>query len=346
MHLKFYNAFLRSDLAAPTIKVAATSAHLRMIALLKLRPSQLLSGIKLKRKTRMKMLKLFSLFLLFTYSALAVAAPDGWSPLLEPSQLNTILSGSEEVRVITVTGDYAAGHIPGAVSAPYSSFRGPQTNAGQLPSIEALTTVLQQLGITADTPVAIVHQGNSDVDMGASTRVYWTLKSLGVKDLAVLNGGFAGWQAAGLPVSTESTTAAASDFVLVWSEQYTVHTEEVEQLVANNTARLIDGRPAAFFEGTQVVAPRAGTIKGAENLSYVSFFNQTSMKPASDLSSVLSAASVSDNELNIAFCNTGQMASINWFVMSEVAGMNNVKLYAESVVEWAQSPDRPMDNEP
>jgi thiosulfate/3-mercaptopyruvate sulfurtransferase len=40
------------------------------------------------------------------------------------------------------------------------------------------------------------------------------------------------------------------------------------------------------------------------------------------------------------------MASINWFVMSEVAGMENVKLYAESIGEWAQSPDRPMDNEP
>ena len=294
----------------------------------------------------MKMIKLFSLSLLFFYSALSVAAPDGWAPLLEPAELNNIISTSDDVRVITVTGDYAAGHIPGALSAPYSSFRGPQTNAGQLPSIEALTTVLQQLGISADTPVAIVHQGHMDVDMGASTRVYWTLKYLGVKDLAVLNGGFAAWQAAGLPVSTDTTTVAASDFAPVWSDQYTVHTAEVEQLVATHAARLIDGRPATFFEGSQVTAPRAGTIKGADNLSYVSFFNQNSMKPAADLPSILSAATVSDDELNIAFCNTGQMASINWFVMSEVAGMENVKLYAESIMEWAQSPDRPMDNEP
>jgi thiosulfate/3-mercaptopyruvate sulfurtransferase len=70
------------------------------------------------------------------------------------------------------------------------------------------------------------------------------------------------------------------------------------------------------------------------------------MKSASDLSSVLSAASASNDELTVSFCNTGHMASINWFVMSEVAGMENVKLYAESIVEWAQSPDRPMDNEP
>jgi thiosulfate/3-mercaptopyruvate sulfurtransferase len=209
-----------------------------------------------------------------------------------------------------------------------------------------LTAVVQQLGITQKTPVAIVHQGSSDVDMGASTRVYWTLKSLGIENLAVLNGGFAAWQAAGLPVSTDANTVAASDFVPAWSDAYTVHTAEVEQLVTNDAARLIDGRPAAFFEGTQVTAARAGTIKGAENLSFVSFFNQASMKSASDLSSVLSAASASNDELTVSFCNTGHMASINWFVMSEVAGMENVKLYAESIVEWAQSPDRPMDNEP
>ncbi len=294
----------------------------------------------------MKMFKMFSFLLLFSYTGLLVAAPDGWAPLLEPAELNQILSGPDEVRVITVTGDYATGHIPGALNAPYAGFRGPQTNAGQVPSIEALTAVVQQLGITPDTPVAIVHQGNSDADMGASTRVYWTLKSLGIKDLAVLNGGFAAWQAAGLAVSTDTTSVAASDFVPVWSEAYTVHTAEMEQLVANDAARLIDGRPAAFFEGSQATAARAGTIKGAENLSFASFFDQTSMKSASDLSDVLSAASASDDELTVAFCNTGHMGSINWFVMSEVAGMENVKLYAESVVEWAQSPDRPMDNEP
>ncbi|MDP3518254.1 MAG: rhodanese-like domain-containing protein [Pseudohongiella sp.] len=294
----------------------------------------------------MRMIKAVSLLFLLACTGQLFAAPEGWSPLLEPTELNTILSRSDEVRVITVTGDYAAGHIPGSVHAPYSGFRGPQTNAGQLPAMDSLTAVVQQLGISADTPVAIVHQGNSDVDMGASTRVYWTLKSLGVQDLAILNGGFAAWQAAGLPVSTDATAVAASDFVPVWSEQYTVHTAEVEQLVANNTARLIDGRPASFFEGSQATAARAGTIKGADNLSFASFFNQTSMKPSGELSSILQAASVSDEQLTVAFCNTGQMASINWFVMSELQGMDNVKLYAESIVEWAQSPDRPMDNEP
>lgn len=293
----------------------------------------------------MRIFRTISLFVLMIAASVATAAPDGWSALLEPAQLNTILSQSDDVRVIQVTGDYAAGHIPGSVHAPYADFRGPQDNAGQLPPIEALTAIVQRLGISADTPVMIVHQGNSAVDMGAATRVYWTLKSLGVQDLAVLNGGFAAWQSAGLPVSTDASSVAASDFEPAWSDRWTVHTAEVEQLVANGSARLIDGRPAAFFDGAQSAAARAGTIKGADNLSFASFFNETAMKPASDLSSVLAAASVSADEPTVAFCNTGHMGSISWFVMSELSGIDDVKLYAESVVAWAQSPDRPMDNE-
>jgi thiosulfate/3-mercaptopyruvate sulfurtransferase len=287
----------------------------------------------------MRITKAVSMFLLLIVAGVAGAAPAGWAPLLEPAELERLLSQTDQIRVIHVTGDYAAGHIPGSVHAPYADFRGPQDNAGQLPPLEALTAVVQQLGISADTPVAIVHQGNS--------AVYWTLKSLGVQDLAVVNGGFAAWQSAGLPVSTDATTVAASGFVPGWSEQWTVHTAEVEQLVTDGSARLIDGRPAPFFEGAQSVAARAGTIQGAENLSFASFFDNTTMKSESDLTSVLNAASVTgQDDLTVAFCNTGQMGSINWFVMSELAGMDNVKLYAESITEWAQSPDRPMDNQP
>lgn len=294
----------------------------------------------------MRIIKTVSLFLLLITAPIVSAAVEGWSALLEPAQLNTLLTRSPEVRVIQVTGDYAAGHIPGSVHAPYADFRGPQDNAGQLPPMENLTAVVQRLGISADTPVAIVHQGSSAVDMGASTRVYWTLKSLGVQNLAILNGGFVAWQTAGLPVSTDATTVAASDFVPVWSDQWTVHTADVEQLVASGSARLIDGRPAAFFDGTQTAAARAGTISGSENISFASFFDNNTMKPANDLSAALNAASATDQDaLTVTFCNTGHMGSINWFVMSEISGMENVKLYAESVTEWAQSPDRPMDNE-
>ena len=38
----------------------------------------------------------------------------------------------------------------------------------------------------------------------------------------------------------------------------------------------------------------------------------------------------------VSFCNTGHWASTNWFALSEIAGIPNVKLYPESMVGWSK----------
>lgn len=287
---------------------------------------------------------LWTVVWLSTGTVPAVAAPDGWSPLLEPAGLAEILDRSAEVRVLRLTGEYEAGHIPGAVSTPYPRFRGPQDNPGQLPDLAGLRKLLQQAGVDADTPVVLVHEGSSAPDMGAATRVYWTLKSLGVEDLAVLNGGFSAWQAAQLPVSTEEVSVAATDYRPQWSDQWRVTTPELESIVRSEApVRLVDARPEPYFQGQQSSAARAGTIPGAENQSFSNWFDGVRMKSAGEVSTLLSDEGSADGA--VTFCNTGHLGSINWFVMNELAGMENTRLYAESVTEWAQA-DRPMDNEP
>ncbi len=275
-----------------------------------------------------------------------LAAPQGWSPLLEPAELADILDASGDVRVVRLTGEYEAGHIPGAVSIPYSEFRGPQSNPGQLPDLSDLTEVVQQAGIDADTPVVLVHGGSGAVDMGAATRVYWTLRSLGVEDLAVLNGGFSAWQSAQLPVSTDEVTVPASGYEPRWNDQWRVTTAELEGIVDDGASvRLVDARPEAFFQGQQASAARAGTIPGSENLSFTGWFDGSRMKSEEELNAMLSSdGDASDGA--VTFCNTGHLGSINWFVMNELGGLEGTRLYAESVTEWAQAPERPMENEP
>lgn len=275
----------------------------------------------------------------------AFAQPEGWSPLMEPADLASVLDSHADVRVIHVTGDFDEGHIPGAISAPYAQFRGPQNSPGTLPPMAELTSLVQGLGINADTPVVIVHQGNNTPDMGTATRVYWTLKSLGVHHLAVLNGGFSGWLEQQLPVSTHATDIARSDFQPVWRSEWQIDADQIEQLIETGNAQLIDARPAAFFEGEQTVAVRAGTIPGASNFSFQTLFDGNRMKASSELDAMLSSSAINNSPGAVSFCNSGQLGSITWFVMSELAGMESVRLYAESMMEWAAS-DRPMMNEP
>jgi thiosulfate/3-mercaptopyruvate sulfurtransferase len=256
-----------------------------------------------------------------------------------------MLTAENHVRIVHLTGNFDAGHIPGAVSAPYPLFRGPQENAGELPSASELAVIVQRLGITAETPVVLVHSGINPNDMGAATRVYWTFKSMGINDLAVLNGGFAAWQASGLPVSTDAVQITASSFQPVWSDQYRVTTEQIADLVATGEGQIIDARPNAFFTGEQTTASRAGTLPGASNLSFEDWFEGNRMRPVDAMTSMLNAATDQNAELTVTFCNTGHQGSINWFVISELGGYQNTRLYAESITEWAMDPQRPMVNE-
>jgi thiosulfate/3-mercaptopyruvate sulfurtransferase len=285
--------------------------------------------------------------------SMVLAQPAGWSVLMEPADLSALLDSTPEVRVIHVTGNFAEGHIPGAAEAPYAQFRGPPNNAGSLPSLEHLTALVQQLGINADTPVVVVHQGNSASDMGAATRVYWTLKSLDVHTLAVLNGGFIAWREQQLPVSTTASPIAPSDYQPEWNDTWQISASALESALEsaneynqqNPTMRLLDSRPNSFFTGQQSVAVRPGTIRGANNLSSETWFDNNRLKPLSELDTLFASNLTDSYNSTITFCNTGHWASINWFVISELAGVANTQLYAESVVDWAQA-NRPMDNQP
>jgi thiosulfate/3-mercaptopyruvate sulfurtransferase len=304
------------------------------------------------RATRLAGLMLMTLMLMLM-PGIMLAQPADWSVLLEPAELSELLDSTPGLRVIHVTGNFADGHIPGAAEAPYAQFRGPQNNAGSLPLLQHLTALLKKLGIDANTPVVVVHQGNSASDMGAATRVYWTLKSLGVQQLAVLNGGFSAWREQQLPVSTTASTVAPSGYQPEWNETWQISASALESALEltdefsqrNPTMRLLDARPNSFFTGQQSVAVRPGTIRGANNLSYETWFDNNRLKPLHELD-ILFASNLSDSyNSTITFCNTGHWASINWFVISELAGVANTQLYAESVVDWAQS-NRPMDNQP
>lgn len=293
----------------------------------------------------MTRLRAFGLFLICALPLPVLAAPPGWTVMLEPAQLANILAASPKVRVIQVTGDYGAGHIPGAINVPYTQFRGPNENPGAVPALEKLTTAVRNIGVNAQTPVVVVHAGTNSADFGAAARVYWTLKSLGMKDLALLNGGFAGWASANLPVSTDAVMVAASDFSPQWSDQWRVSTTDVEALLSDKSARLIDARTPDFFEGMQASSARPGTIKGAGNLTFSNFFEGSRVKPQAQVSQILASYSQPASPTTVSFCNTGHLAAINWFVMSELQSVPNTRLYAESMTEWSMA-NRPMDNEP
>lgn len=272
--------------------------------------------------------------------------PEGWSPLLDAAQLSALLAEhGEDIRVVQITGDYAAGHIPGSGWSPYAAWRSDAPNPGALRDVAHLGAVVRELGIDSETPVVVVHAGRDATDMGAAARVYWTLRSLGVQDLALLNGGVAGWTAAGLPVETTAASFFPTDFQPVWSDQWRATTAEVAAASETGGARLLDARPADFFSGVTWTVAEPGTVRGAQNLEYSAFFDGTRMVGAEDIRRIAAESGYVDGTTTVSFCNTGHWAAINWFALSELAGLDDVRLHAESLAEYSAA-ELPMDNQP
>lgn len=297
------------------------------------------------------MKSLFSLFA-FAVATLGVSSA-AWSaqPLLTPGQLDGIRQDAA-VRIIDIrpAQEYAGGHIPGAVSAPYGQWRGPADNPGKLPSTDVLTDLVRSLGVGDGTHAVVVSSGANSTDFGASARVYWTLKYLGLHDLSILNGGLKAWADAGLAQDKAAPTVAASTFTAELDESLIATTDQVAEQLDNPNTQLVDARPLDFYLG-KTKAPTArvpGTIENAISLDNGKWFKPgTSIFVSADDARKIAAESLPKPAAEtISFCNTGHWAATDWFALSEIVGQKNVRLYPASLAEWSQDAKLPMENVP
>ena len=273
------------------------------------------------------------------------AAQSDLPPLLAPADLVEVLEIGDplilDIRAAEGDASYAAGHIEGAVSAPYPLFRGPEENPGQLPSDAELTETLRSLGVTQDQPTVIVYQGADISDFGAAARVYWTLKSSGVSELAILNGGINAWTESGLGLDQTAVMPEPSAIEVSFSDRWLATEEDVQAIVAGEeTGTLVDARPEEFWQGhaMHAAAARPGTLPQSEYFVHSSWFGDgPAIIDAAAAREIAEEAGYTDDAQLISFCNTGHWAATNWFALSELAGIDNVKLYPESMVGWSNA---------
>lgn len=282
------------------------------------------------------------------------AEAQAFGPLISASAL---AARHDQVRIIDLrdaAGEPDVAHIPGALPAPYADWRGPASNPGQLRPLPEFTALVRRLGLTAETPVVLVATGDDPSDFGAPARVYWTLKWLGLRHLAILNGGMTAWQAAGLPLTREPTPAAApSAFTPQLDGTLLATRTDVAQDLARPGTLLLDARPRAFYLGREKApaARRPGTLPGALDFDNLRWFEPgsgalpdtaTLERIAQDLPKPLETAPANGV---ISFCNTGHWAATNWFVLSQVLHRPHVALYPGSMVDWSRA-DAPMAHVP
>jgi thiosulfate/3-mercaptopyruvate sulfurtransferase len=244
------------------------------------------------------------------------------------------------------TQAYLAGHIPGSVHSDYdkAGWRVTRNNVPfMLPTVPELEKLIGDTGIDENSHVVVVPAGVSYTDFGSAARVYWTLKVVGVKDVSILDGGVAAWKAAGLPLDSGTVAPSPTIFTATLDPSLIAALPQVEKIEQSGGATLIDARPASFYSGLEK-APNAqayGHIPGALDLDSARFYDAATnrLKPTAELAAI--AAQVPAGPA-VSYCNTGHWAATDWFVLHELLGRAQVRLYDGSMVEWTADAHRPV----
>lgn len=243
---------------------------------------------------------------------------------------------------------YEAAHIPGSVHSDYDKAGWRVTRNKipfMLPTVPELEKLIGELGIDENSHVVVVPAGVHFTDFGSAARSYWTLKLTGVKKVSILDGGIAAWKQAGLPVESGVKKPSPAIFTATIDNSIVARLPDVEKIEKSGGATLVDARPASFFHGKQKAPAAAayGHIPGAIDVDSAGFYDAQSnrLKPKAALAALAEAV---PSGPTISYCNTGHWAATDWFVLHEVLGRKEVRLYDGSMVEWTADARRPVDS--
>lgn len=290
------------------------------------------------------------------------AAP---GPLVDAAWLAAHLEDAS-VRIVHVSHDrrtYNKRHLPGAV---YGDHHGALALTGTAPETgdverESLLPTREQLQVTlrgwrVGSGDRVVFYDDAGRNRYAA-RAYWLLRLYGFPGdrVHVLDGSLDAWLRADGPTTRDipeadladglrqpvvlgeldATLIATDDEVLAWSR---------EAAAASGPTRLLDVRTADEWVGSDRRAARGGHIPGARHRAFEDLLTADgTFRGVDEMVSLVRGAGVDPDGLRAVYCQTGTRSALVWFVLSELAGIRDVRNYAGSWEAWGNRSDTPVE---
>ena len=248
--------------------------------------------------------------------------------------------------------DFEAAHVPGAVhlhlDRDLSGPLGPGSGRHPLPDARRLAERLAALGLHRGQLLVAYDRNFSPY----AARLWWLMRWLGASRVAVLDGGWQAWQAAGgAAESGPARSRAPGDFEAAAQPAMPgIGVDELLADVSRETRELlvVDARSPARYAGEgETLDPVGGHIPGAvcrffrDNLDADGLF-----LPAPQLREqwlrVLQGHAPGHV---VSQCGSGVTACHNLLAL-ELAGLRGVRLYPGSWSQWCADPARPVAGGP
>ena len=310
---------------------------------------------------------LFALTLLFTLAACERAGPV--APVLSDSELEQIQArraqvlvdpawlieniGEPDLHVLELgrsAQEWAAGHIAGSKYVDWRTDISDQSQPDKYNILPAqdFEQLMGELGISADSTIVLYDTLNNR----ASTRMYWILKYYLHDSVKILEGGLSAWESAGFTLTDAYPYIAKSEYRVEQVKGSLI--ADMSYLLANmaeENFHIVDGRPfdqytgeapgSVFHTGSEHI--REGHIYGAQSVPWAdNLTDENLFKDYDELLAPYLAHHVVRGGRVVTYCNEGLHAAMPWFVLTELLGYQDVRLYDSSMAEWANLSETPM----
>lgn len=249
-----------------------------------------------------------------------------------------------DLRIIdtrdTVTS-YWLEHIPGAVYLSPDAIRWPDQGVPvKLMPAKDFANLLGRLGINNKTTVVIYsEQGDYKAPY-----LLWALDYIGHTKSAILDGGWTKWKSENRPTSQDYPKITPTSYIPKTNKNVRAELNEVNSAVSNNSAVIIDVRPADLYSGEKGNWKRKGHIKGSINHFWSLDLNDDgTWKSKDELKKIYEAIGATPDKNIIVSCGQGQMSAHTYFALKHILGYPNVKNYDGGFNEWSNDESLPIE---
>ncbi|OUL19168.1 sulfurtransferase [Nostoc sp. 106C] len=229
---------------------------------------------------------------------------------------------------------YQQSHIQGSyyldLNQDLSSPVGEHGGRHPLPNTIDLADKLSKIGVHYQKTLVVAYD---DSRFAFAARLWWLLHYLGHKKVAVLDGGFSGWQKAGYPVTNIIPQLQTASFVPQIETDKVVDIKTIKNKKDLPEIVLVDSRESDRYRGEREPIDKiAGHIPGAVNYPWQEVTNSSGYL-LSPIEQRRRWEKIATAEEILVYCGSGVTACVNLLSL-ELAGILKGKLYAGSWSDW------------